>query len=84
MQTTTNGTGPYSFDKQQFSNFFFARTCPAEIINIVNSAKTKKACSYDNIDPYVVQQVIPLNSYILTHSLRLLPRGRGDGTSNNG
>ena len=49
------------------ANFFSAPTCPAEIINIVNSAKTKKACGYDNIDPYVVQQVIPLIATQLAH-----------------
>ena len=49
------------------ANFFSAPTCPAEIINIVNSAKSKKACGYDNIDPYVVQQVIPQIATQLAH-----------------
>ena len=42
-------------------------TYPAEIINIVNSAKSKKACGYDNIDPYVVRQVIPQIATQLAH-----------------
>ena len=46
---------------------FSAPTCPAEIINIVISAKSKKACGYDNIDPYVVQQVIPQIANQLAH-----------------
>ena len=51
------------------ANFFSAPTCPAEIINtgIVNSAKSKKACGYDNLDPYVVQQVIPQIATQLAH-----------------
>ena len=48
------------------ANFFSAPTCPAEII-IVNSAKSKQACGYDNIDPYVVQQVIPQIATQLAH-----------------
>ena len=39
------------------------RIPPPLIINIVNSAKSKKACGYDNIDPYVVQQVIPSSHF---------------------
>ena len=50
---------PTHFINNNSVNFFSARTCPAEIINIVISAKSKKACGYDTIDPYVVQQVIP-------------------------
>ena len=42
-------------------------TYPEEIINIVNSAKSKKACGYDNIDQYVVQQVIPQIATQLAH-----------------
>ena len=49
------------------AHFFSAPTCPAEIIYIVNSAKSKKACGYDNIDPYVVQQVIPQIATQLAH-----------------
>ena len=37
------------------------------MINIVNSAKSKKACGYDNIDPYVVQQVISQIATQLAH-----------------
>ena len=49
------------------ANFFSAPTCPAEFINIVNSAKSKKACGYDNIDPFVVQQVISQIATQLAH-----------------
>ena len=49
------------------ANSFSAPTCPAETINIVNSAKSKKACDYDSIDPYVVQQVIPQIATQLAH-----------------
>ena len=36
----------------QFNKYFTSN-------DIVNSAKSKKACGCDNIDPYAVQQVIP-------------------------
>ena len=49
------------------ANFFSVPTYPEEIMNIVNSAKSKKACGYDNIDPYVVQQVIPQIATQLAH-----------------
>ena len=49
------------------ANFFSVPTYPEEMINIVNSAKSKKACGYDNIDPYVVQQVIPQIATQLAH-----------------
>ena len=58
---------PTHFINNNSVNFFSAPTCPAEIINIVISAKSKKACGYDNIDPYVVQQVIPQIATQLAH-----------------
>ena len=60
---------PTHFINNNSVNFFSAPTCPAEIINIVISAKSKKACGYDNIDPYVVQQVIPQIATQLAHIL---------------
>ena len=58
---------PTNLINNNSANFLSAPTCPAEIINIVNSAKSKKACGYDNIDPYVVQQVIPQIATQLAH-----------------
>ena len=46
------------------ASFVSVPTCSAEIIT---SAKSKNACSYDNIYPYVVQQVIPQIATQLAH-----------------
>ena len=48
-------------------SFFCAFTDPTEIINIVKSANSSKSSGVDNIDPYVVQQVIPQISNQLAH-----------------
>ena len=41
------------------ANFFCTPTCPTEIINIVHRNNSKKYGGYDNIDPNIIQHVIP-------------------------
>ena len=47
--------------------FFFAPTDPTEIIYIVKSANSSKSSGVDNIDPYVVQKIIPQIANQLAH-----------------
>ena len=49
------------------ASFFCAPTDPTEIINIVKSANSSKSSGVDNIDPYVVQKIIPQIANQLAH-----------------
>ena len=53
--------------KTQYSKLFLCTTDPTEIINIVKSANSSKASGVDNIDPYVVQKIIPQIANQLAH-----------------
>ena len=49
------------------ANFFCTPTCPTEIINIVHSNNSKKSGGYDNVDPNIIQHVIPQIANQLAH-----------------
>ena len=53
------GEDPTQHIKHNTESFFCAPTDPTEIINIVKSANSSKSSGVDNIDPYVVQKIIP-------------------------
>ena len=44
-------------------------TYPEEIINIVYKANSKKLSGFDNVDPYIIKQVIPQIANQLAHIL---------------
>ena len=45
----------------------YTPTYPEEIINIVKKAISKKSCGFDNVDPYIITQVIPQIANQLAH-----------------
>ena len=49
------------------ANYFCTPACPTEIINIVHSNNSKKSGGYDNIDPNIIQHVIPQIANQLAH-----------------
>ena len=61
------GEDPTQHIKHNTASFFCAPTDPTEIINIVTSANSSKASGVDNIDPYVVQKIIPQIANQLAH-----------------
>ena len=61
------GEDPTQHIKHNTASFFCAPTDPTEIINIVKSANSSKASGVDNIDPYVVQKIIPQIANQLAH-----------------
>ena len=66
------GEDPTQHIKHNTESFFCAPTDPTEIINIVKSANSSKSSGVDNIDPYVVQKIIPrlqinLRTYSINH-----------------
>ena len=61
------GEDPTQHMKHNTASFFCAPTDPTEIINIVKSANPSKASGVDNIDPYVVQTIIPQIANQLAH-----------------
>ena len=58
---------PTQHIKHYTESFFCAPTDPTEIINIVKSANSSKSSGVDNIDPYVVQKIIPHIANQLAH-----------------
>ena len=50
---------PTRFTNNNAANLFCTSTCPTEIISIVHSYNSKKSGGYDNIDPNIIQHVIP-------------------------
>ena len=46
---------------------FSAPTHPTEITNVVKSANSSKSSGVDDIDPFVVQQIIPQITNQLAH-----------------
>ena len=61
------GEDPTQHIKHNTESFFCAPTDPTEIINIVKSANSSKSSGVDNIDPYVVQKIIPQIANQLAH-----------------
>ena len=61
------GDDPTQHIKHNTASFFCAPTDPTEIINIVKSANSSKSSGVDNIDPYVVQKIIPQIANQLAH-----------------
>ena len=59
MYVPKTGEDPTQHIKHNTASFFCAPTDPTEIINIVKSANSSKSSGVDNIDPYVVQKIIP-------------------------
>ena len=53
--------------KHNTASFICGPTDPTEIINIVKSANSSKSSGVDNIDPYVVQKIIPQIANQLAH-----------------
>ena len=53
------GEDPTQHIKPNTASFFCAPTDPTEIINIVKSANSSKSSGVDNVDPDVVQTIIP-------------------------
>ena len=62
-----SGEDPTQHIKHNTESFFCAPTDPTEIINIVKSANSSKSSGVDNIDPYVVQKIIPQIANQLAH-----------------
>ena len=61
------GEDPIQHIKHNTASFFCAPTDPTEIINIVKSGNSSKSSGVDNIDPYVVQKIIPQIANQLAH-----------------
>ena len=61
------GEDPIQHIKHNAASFLCAPTAPTEIINIVKSGNSSKSSGVDNIDPYVVQKIIPHIANQLAH-----------------
>ena len=61
------GEDPLQHIKHNTASFLCAPTDPTEIINIVKSGNSSKSSGVDNIDPYVVQKMIPQIANQLAH-----------------
>ena len=61
------GEDPIQHIKHNTASCFCAPTDPTEIINIVKSGNSSKSSGVDNIDPYVVQTIIPQIANQLAH-----------------
>ena len=61
------GEDPIQHIKLNTASFFCAPTDPTEIMNIVKSGNSSKSSGVDNIDPYVVQTIIPQIANQLGH-----------------
>ena len=53
--------------KKNALRFFCTPTYPEEITNIVKKANSKKSSGFDNVDPYIMKQVIPQIANQLAH-----------------
>ena len=66
VNLTQTGNDPTQFiEKHQV--FFCTPAYSEEIINIVKKANSKKSSGFDNVDPYIIQQVIPQIANQLAH-----------------
>ena len=61
------GEDPTQHLKHNTASFFCAPTDPTEIITIVKWVNSSRSSGVDNIDPYVVQTIIPQIANQLAH-----------------